>query len=402
MRRKVNSWLLASLLLASPSLRAQDRWRGALHRPDGETIVFTFEWKNEKKRDVWYIRNASERMRVDDIRRFGDSMLVVMPVFESSFRLRILGDSITGEWIKHGAQNIQHLPFTAARSPFRFSPLPGSPAHVAGKWSVSMRSDSVRRSMAEFDQTGNVVTGTFLRPTGDYRFLEGVVGRDSMVLSSFDGSNAYLFKVSVTDSFMRGMQYSGATAGQPWTAIRDSLAAVSDSSVSMRLKPGQTSIHFSFPDLAGQPVEFPSARFRNKVVLVQIMGSWCPNCLDETAYLSEWYKQNRSKGVEVVALAYEYTTDRDRSAASLEKFRRRFDVQYPMLITGVAVGDSLRTEKTLPELTPIRVFPSLIIIDRKGVVRKLDTGFSGPATGEYFDRYKRELETFVERLLAEQ
>lgn len=78
--------------------------------------------------------------------------------------------------------------------------------------------------------------------------------------------------------------------------------------------------------------------------------------MDETAFLSNYYRENKNRGVEVIALGYEYSTDFVRSVKSLKKFQERFDVQYPMLITGVKVTDSHRTEKTLPQVTPIRFF----------------------------------------------
>ena len=76
-------------------------------------------------------------------------------------------------------------------------------------------------------------------------------------------------------------------------------------------------------------------------------------------------------------------------------------MQYEILNTGVTVSDSLRTEKTLPEITPIKFFPSSIILDKKGNIRKLDTGFNGPATGEHYLLYKKEFEETIDRLLIE-
>jgi hypothetical protein len=123
--------------------------------------------------------------------------------------------------------------------------------------------------------------------------------------------------------------------------------------------------------------------------------------MDETAFLSEYYEKNRERGMEVIALAYEYSTDFDRARKSLLKFRQRYQVAYPMLITGVLSSDTLRTEKTLPELTPIRAFPTTIFIGRDGKVSKIHAGFSGPATGVHFDRYKRDFEETVTGLLRQ-
>ncbi|MEI9955428.1 MAG: hypothetical protein WDM90_03755 [Ferruginibacter sp.] len=123
--------------------------------------------------------------------------------------------------------------------------------------------------------------------------------------------------------------------------------------------------------------------------------------MDETAFLSDYYNKNKQRGIEVIALAYEYSTDWERSVKSLQKFQNRFNVQYTVLNTGVTVGDTLRTEKTLPELTPIKFFPSSVILDKKGKIRKLDTGFNGPATGEHYVAYKKDFYAAVDKLLQE-
>jgi len=46
-------------------------------------------------------------------------------------------------------------------------------------------------------------------------------------------------------------------------------------------------------------------------------------------------------------------------------------------------------------------YPTCIMIDRNGKVRRIRTGIYGPSTGEHYTKYKRSLEGFVEELLAE-
>ena len=122
--------------------------------------------------------------------------------------------------------------------------------------------------------------------------------------------------------------------------------------------------------------------------------------MDETEFLSTYYKRNASKEIEVVALAYEYSTDTARARRSLLKFRDRFDVRYPMLITGVTSADTLRTEKTLPELTPIKAFPTTIYVGRDGKVKEIHAGFSGPATGLHHEAFKQEFEARIRQLMS--
>ena len=395
-------WMLLACCL---SIKAQQGWWGAqLHRTDGSNITFTFEWKTEKGKPLWYIRNAAERIKVTNIVFNGDSLFVQMPVFESEFRLKKTGNKLSGVWMKNGAVKTQVIPLSASFRGKRFIASSAANKNITGRWAASFaNSKSGELSVAEFKQTGNKLTGTFLNATGDYRYLEGIVTKDSLFLSCFDGGHAFLFtaKIETDQSITNGVYYSGGTYKENWNAVKNAGAKVPTESVEMFVKPGEESLHFTFNNLEGKPVSINDERFKNKVVVIQLMGSWCPNCMDETAFLSEYYNKNKQRGFDVIALAYEYSTNLERSTKSLQKFQTRYNVQYSILNTGVTVGDSLRTEKTLPELTPIKFFPSSVIQDKNGKIRKLDTGFNGPGTGDHYLVYKKEFEELIDKLLVE-
>jgi thiol-disulfide isomerase/thioredoxin len=404
--------IAAILLFAGAKLSAQDLisanwWRAELLREDGRRIVFNFEWRQENGKPVWYIRNATEKIKVEDITVHGDSLLVQMPVFESRFRLKLAHNNrLSGVWIKGTSSVPLVVRFEAVKGKSNRFDLrtPKAPGNAEGRWNVTFTRPvkAPIPAIGEFHQQGSNITGTFLTPTGDYRYLEGTVAGDSLLLSCFDGSHAYLFtarinKQKITD----GWYYSGATSVEKWTAVKDEKAQLPADAAAMYLKPGEKKLNFTFDDLDGNRVSIKDDRYKSKVVVVQIMGSWCPNCMDETAFLAEYYDKNKDRGMEIIALAYEYSTDIERSRKSLRKFQQRYDVKYPMLITGVSTGDTLRTEKTLPQLTPIRAFPTAIFIDKKGLVRKIDAGFSGPGTGKHYLQFKGEFEDTVEGLLKE-
>lgn len=382
------------------------KWRGIIHRQDGNNVVFNFEEQYENNNAVVYVINAGERMRVDSIRVAGDSVFVKMPVFESSFKAKVSDDKVSGVWIKGTSGAEQVMPFTAEKNSARFDLTDGAAKNnITGRWAVKFAGDKPGEttSIAEFKQIGVKLEGTFLTPTGDYRFLEGVVTGNTLKLSGFDGGHAYLFTAEIGDrnTIKNGRYFSGAKYSGDWSAIKNANAKVKTDESAMYLKPGEEKLNFRFPDLNGNPVSINDNRFKNKVVVVQLMGSWCPNCMDETAFLSDYYNKNKPHDVEIIALAYEYSTNFNRSEKSLKKFQQRFNVQYPVLITGVTVSDTLRTEKTLPQVTSIKVFPSSIVIDKKGKVRKFDTGFFGPGTGEHYEAYKKEFYETIGKLLAE-
>ncbi len=388
------------------------QWRVMLLRKDSVTIIFNFEAKDSLGKQVIYIRNASERLLVDDIKwkvgEGSDSVVITLPFFESQIRAKLSKDGwLNGVWLKRLKDSYQSLDFFAVYGvSFRFPGGGLKVADVTGRWAVQLGDPAIKKPaqlVGEFVQKGDLVTGTFLDPTGDYRYLEGVVGaRDSLKLSCFDGGHAYYFSAKIEkDGTLAGQFFSGATFKEPWTAVRDANAKLPDEFSLTKWRKDAGTMDFSFPDLDGKTVSFSDERFTNKVVLVQLMGSWCPNCMDETHFLSEFYDRYHSKGVEIVGLAYERSSDFTRSQKSLRAFQQRFGVKYPLLITGVTVDDPQKAEKTLPPLEAIVGFPTTIFVDKQGRIAKIHTGFNGPGTGGHYEEQKKEFYDIVDGLLGE-
>jgi peroxiredoxin len=195
--------------------------------------------------------------------------------------------------------------------------------------------------------------------------------------------------------------YAGYSGLDHWAAYRNENAKLPDAYSLTVLKPGYKTIAFTFKDTEGNTVSLSDARYKNKVVIVQLLGSWCPNCMDETAFInSGYYQKYHPKGVEVIGLAYERTPDFAQSKKALQQLKTHFNIQYPILITGYTPshGDP---QKSLPMLADFKGFPTTIIIDKQGNVRKIHTGFSGPGTGEYYTQFVDEFDRLTDKLLAE-
>jgi len=314
---------------------------------------------------------------------------------------------MTGTWTRAITAGTATMPVKATPDiNYRFQPIKGKPArNISGRYAVEFfrTGGSKRNSVAEFSQKQDIVTGTFLNPSGDYRYLEGIVTGDSLMLSCFDGAHAYYFGATINadGTLSNGVFYSLIRTSEYWSAKKDPKAKLDESNSMVYLRVGEERLDFSFPDLDSNIVSINDPRFKNKVVIIQLMGSWCPNCMDETAFLSEYYKKNRDKGIEVLGLAYEYTKDFRKSATTLRKFEKRYSVDYPMLVTGATTIDSLKTEKTLPQLTPIKGFPTTIFIGKDGKVKKIESGFMGPGTGQHHEIYKKEFDATIDELLKE-
>jgi thiol-disulfide isomerase/thioredoxin len=395
--------LLVNLSFAQSKLKA-GVWRGALTNSSGNELPFNFEVSNIVGKQQLAIINGTERFKVTDIKQKGDSVFIHMPLFNSEFKLKLEGNALKGKWIKHLGDKDALMDFTAAAGETRRFLSSEKPAfNVTGRWSaVFGEGEHKDTTVGEFKQAGSKLTGTFLTTTGDYRYLEGTVTGNKLYLSTFDGGHAFLFTADIKDdkTISDGKFYSGYSGLDPWAAVRNENAKLPDAYSLTYLKKGYKKIAFSFPDINGKKVSLNDARFKNKVVIVQILGSWCPNCMDETSYLVNYYKKYHPKGVEIIGLAYERTTDFAKSVPTLKQLKTRFNITYPLLITGYTPnrGDP---QKSLPMLADFKGFPTTIIIDKKGDVRKIHTGFSGPGTGKYYTEFVSEFEKLTDDLLAE-
>ncbi len=400
------SLLLTTIVAAQPKLKT-GVWRGVLKTSTGVDLPFNFEVTSVGGHSQLAIINAAERFKVTDVKIVADSVFIHMPLFDSEFRLKLDGETLKGRWIKHLGDKDAVMNFTAKpNTSYRFFKDDKKPAfNVGGRWSATFGDGTPGKEklVGEFKQTGSQVTGTFLSISGDYRYLQGEVNGNQLYLSCFDGGHAFLFTAKITDAktLSDGKFYSGLSGLDKWKAVKDANAKLPDAYSLTALKPGYKKIAFTFKDINGKKVSLSDARFKNKVVIVQILGSWCPNCMDETNYfVSRYYNKYHSRGVEIIGLAYERTTNFAKSQKTLRQLKAHFNIPYPLLITGYTPtkGDP---EKSLPMLANFKGFPSTIIIDKKGDVRKIHAGFSGPGTGVYYTQFIDEFEKLTDDLLAE-
>ena len=406
--KTIVSFTLAGILFFTHSFAQQTvvNYRAVVKRADDRNIVFNLDEYVGAKTLTWVIKNADERIEVKEFKRKGDSVLVTMPFFGAEIYLKKTSTGYSGNWKKAGSKGDLYMPIEIKKGTVRYVLPEGKKVRdLTGRWRAVFTDAKGEKSdaIAELKQMGKKLTGSILTTTGDYRFLEGSTNGDSLVMSTFDGTHAFYFsaRVNKDGKLEDGFFASGQTSIENWIAERDDDVELDESDVLMRVKDPSQKLNFRFPDLDSNLVSIEDPRFKGKVIVLQIMGSWCPNCMDETAFLSKYYHENKGKGIEVIGLAYEYSTDFRKTAISLSRFKNKFQVEYPMLITGVLSNDPLRTEKTLPQFTPIKAFPSMIIIGKDGSIRKTHAGYSGPATGIHHEKFKQEFDDFIKQLLIE-
>lgn len=388
-------------------------WRGKLMLNDTTELPFNFEVKNENEKLTFEIINAEERIVVDEILLKGDSVLLKMPVFDSEFRCKHIGDTLKGVWINNSRTDKKIIPFIG------HIPLPTYSSKAVmqneklnlliGKWKCQFSPNTkdaydavgIFKTNGLFKKTKIAISGTFLTETGDYRYLEGdIYEAATFRLSCFDGAHAFLFSGNfVNADSISGDFYSGSHWHEKWVAHRNDNFELKNPDSLTFMKPGFKKMDFKFKNLEGKKVLLSDKKFKNKVVIIQLMGSWCPNCMDETKFLAPFYDKYQTQGLEVIGLAFEKTDDFKKAVSNVSRLKKRFNVNYELLITGKTGKD--QASEALPMLDHVMAFPTTIYIDKKGVVRKIYTGFNGPATGEKYAKYVEQTTMFVEKLLAE-
>lgn len=383
-------------------------WQATIQRNDSARIQFNFIAGIKNGKPAITILNADEKLLADNIKPYKDSLLITLPFFSASLRLKVLNENLlSGVYVKGTGNKNTEIPIVAKWGiKERYKSFAKARNKVSGTWDISFKGGKKNsQAVGSFQQTvDGKVTGSVLTLAGDYRFLEGIVSGDTLKLSGFDGGFSSFFSgiIQNDSTITEGNFYFGPFIHETWQAKKNDDAKLPDEFGYSHLRPGETSLSFSFKSTGGKIVSIKDKKYEGKVVIVQILGSWCPNCMDETAFLSEYYNKNKSRGVEIIGLAYERTENFTESKMALEPFSKRFNVQYPFLITGVTPSDPQKTEKTIPQIDNINAFPTTIFIDKKGNVKKIHTGYDGPGTGKFYAVFVKEFNEIINELLEEE
>lgn len=355
-------------------------------------LPFNFEVKYTTP-DDFYIEfiNGSERIKCDSI-RFGrdrttarDTYNFYFPEYQSYIHAEVRGAVMQGYFCVTTKDNYR-IPFVAdAAKNYRFTNLKVPPAKdISGKWATlfGVEGDNPEKAVAEFQQEGNRLTGTFRTETGDYRFLEGTVQGNKFWMSAFDGSHAFLFSGKISGDTLQGEFKSGKGKPSLWTSWKDANFDLGAADTLTRLVAGK-SLAFNLTTPDGRAMKYPGPEFDNKISIVTIMGTWCPNCRDEQIFLRDFLKENPdlAQDIKVVSVSFERHKDVAAANAQLAQYRKVMDISHDIVYGGKASKDEAAA--LFPVLSKVMAFPTMMIIDKKGQIRQVHTGFDGPATSKY-------------------
>jgi thiol-disulfide isomerase/thioredoxin len=157
-------------------------------------------------------------------------------------------------------------------------------------------------------------------------------------------------------------------------------------------KPPRPEVLFRFQKFTSVPLvdggEVTLRSLEGKVVLLDLFGTWCPPCRRSVPILVDLYQRLHGKGLEMVGLAYENSGDAAQDRRSVADFRNELKIPYPL-----ALGPALVWEELRAKAHAGGEIPTILLLDRQGVVREM---FQGLDPGEETLLAER-----IEKLLAE-
>lgn len=344
--------------------------------------------------------NGSEEIHLGPVAWENSRLTVQIPHYASTLSLGLSDDQsrLIGDWKKRrGKDQIAVVTAVAERLS---APVWDNPKAFLGRWSVSFK-DSSDKAIAVIQQNpnDNSVNATFLTTTGDYRYLYGGVVGGEMTLSCFDGAHAFLFKMHLTKDRLKGVFHSGDWYQVSWEAVLDPSAELPDAFQQTRWTNQVPLASLRFPDLTGEMKSLADPEYSGECRIIELFGSWCPNCHDAGQYLSELDEKYGDQGLSILGLAFELTGEFKSDAEQVKRFAKRNKTKYPLLIAGTA--DKQNATRQFKLLDQVRSFPTMIFLDRSGQVKAIYTGFSGPATGQAHQELRRRFEAIIEKTLSQ-
>ena len=393
--------LLAALIAVPIAARAQapaptGLWDAAVV-VNGLEIPFRFEIAGNGSQVSGWFFNGDEKVLSTGGKFENGSLVLNFDHYATSVEANLVNGRLAGTYNRATG----FYPFYAKR----FAPpaaFPNEVPAIDGLWQIggvrSNKGESAWRFIVR--QAGAEVTAAILRVDGDTGALAGTYRNGKFIVSHFSGARPLVLELTPTKDgnleIVRNREEKMIAVRATEAKLKD-VPEPTDPSRHSSVKDPTEPFKFSFPDVTGKILSNTDERFRNKVVIVSISGSWCPNCHDEAPFLAELYRKYRGKGLEIVALSFEEEAQKAKGYPRLLAFNKRYGVDYPVVLA----GEQADLAEKVPQIHNLNSFPTTIFLGRDGLVRGVHAGFAGAASGVFHDNAKEEITATVERLLGE-
>jgi thiol-disulfide isomerase/thioredoxin len=401
MRRLLSA--IIALTLTTPALQAQapqpslaGLWDAAVV-VNGLEIPFRFEIAGSGASINGWFFNGDEKVTSTGGKFDNGALTLNFDHYATSLEASLVNGRLAGVYNRAAG----FYPFYAKR----FAPpsaFPNEVPAIDGLWTIGAVNSNKGESAWRFivRQSGAEVTAAILRVDGDTGALAGTYRNGKFIVSHFSGARPLVLELTLQKD---GSLEILRNRTEKMIAVKEKdakltgVAEPTDPSRHSSVKNPTEPFKFAFPDINGTVVSSTDARFRGKVLIVGIGGSWCPNCHDEAPFLSELSRKYRDRGLEIVELSFEEEAQKAKGYPRLLAFNKRYGVDYTVLLA----GDQGDLAEKVPQIHNLNSFPTTIFIGRDGLVRGVHAGFAGAASGVFHETAKEEITATVERLLAE-
>jgi len=344
---------------------------------DSTTVSIPGEWMG----DTLMLRNGAEKLALLPIAN--QSRMWSVPVFDGTLSLT----EDTGQW--HDVLRPGEYRVTTRWEP-------GNTAHPASwtgdtlSWALTFGGDDPWFGQLFLQRSGDQCRGSIATATGDFRHLHGTLSDSDLVLQTFDGAHLFRFAGSIdaAGAILNGVFHSGNHYSTPFSG-----RPVDPSSSSLEDAPMASwtglPVQYSGLDLLGDSVRWEAGGSEGIHVL-SVMGSWCPNCMDEHRLLMSM--MDRFPNLHVHTLAFERGVEReggiDADLARLSRYSTqmgltRFGDRWRILLVGPA--SKTQAQLALPFLDRVVSFPTSIVSSPHQEEPWIHSGFNGPAMGTAHD-----------------
>jgi thiol-disulfide isomerase/thioredoxin len=392
----LSAWILSCQKQKKPIQEGQ--WQGYFQRPDSIEIPFRLQVSYPDAASPTpsiALYTEDETSPAQLVEMSADSVFVTLAYFDTELRFKLESPQrVSGYWVDNSREGMT-LPFYAevgvAQNPT---------SKLSGKFAVTFRpgAPNAYPAVAQIEQDKQGLKATFRTPSGDYRFLRGYVKDEQLVLHRFDGQVIYLLTAEVKgDSLTNGKHYSGPTYIAEWTGVLDSNAGMSDPYERTKVI-SSTPVELKVLNIDGDTVLLDKSAFKDKITLLTIMGTWCPNCLDESRFIDQYLKENPELPIQVFGLCFERPSSWNHVQRILRKYTAALKLPFPLYYVGPP--DAAFANSVFPMLDGIKAWPTMIVLDKQGLISKVHTGFDGPAAGEAYLEHIKSFDQLM-RALAE-
>lgn len=315
------------------------------------------------------------------------------PAYAGKLDARIENGVLRGTYNNLPIEARPHKAVAAAKAP-----------NIAGEWRIPVNSPKGEKAWRLIVQQRNgEAYATILRIDGDTGTLNGPFRNGKFSLSRFAGERPGLLELtpqgdgSLALAFYDNNGRNDYRAYRATQAAKAGVAAPSDPVRFTTVKDKNEKLRFSGVDLNGKRIDQNDPRFKGKVVLVNLTGSWCPNCHDEAPFLAALDAKYRARGLQIVGLDFEQPEQLNSGLPRLKAFIARYRLKYTYLVA----GEPKEVKEKLPQAVNLNAWPTSFFLGRDGKVRSVHVGFPSRGSAQFDQKARADIQHEIETLLAE-